>query len=64
MSSEHRDREQREHDRGGVRADEVEAWKRSSTWSVIVSVSPTMRPETTATAPYSPSARAVVRTTP
>src|SRR5207302_808568 len=36
----------------------------SWTCSVSVSVLPTMRPETTLTAPNSPSARAVVRTTP
>ena len=39
-------------------------WNRFSTWSVSVSVSPTILPETTVTAPYSPSARAVVSTTP
>ena len=58
------DGEQREHERRGVRGDLVEARYCSSTWSVSVSVLPASLPETTATAPYSPSARAVVRTTP
>lgn len=40
------------------------ARKRSSTWIVSVSVRPVSLPETMATAPYSPSARAAVRTTP
>ena len=39
-------------------------WKRSSTRSGSVSVSPTILPETTLTAPNSPSARAVASTTP
>ena len=46
-----------------VRGDLVEA-QVLLTCSVSVSVLPAMRPETTATAPYSPRARAVVRTTP
>ena len=40
------------------------AWKRSSTCRVSVSVWPESLPETTAIAPNSPSARAVVRITP
>ena len=64
IASERHDGEEREHDRRRVRACTSNAWKRSSTWSVIVSVRPAMRPETTLTAPNSPSARAVVRTTP
>ena len=39
-------------------------WKRFSTSSVSVSVSPAILPETTLTAPNSPIARAVESTTP
>ena len=39
-------------------------WIMSSMSVVAVSVFPTIRPDTTATAPYSPRQRAVVRMTP
>ena len=42
----------------------LEAWKRVSTRSGIVSVRPPILPETTVTAPNSPMARALQRMTP
>ena len=45
-------------------AESSPSWKRASTWSGNVFVRPRMFPETTATAPNSPMARAVQRIVP
>ena len=58
------DRDQRQHQRGGVGPSRLNCPNSRHTQSGAVSVSSLIRPETIATAPNSPSARAVASTTP